>query len=218
MRDRLTVTAHLATPPALTWPLMLDALLLAGMGAKMGAAHPSGWVGEEEVLAAPLPLARVEGGGAWWYACSQITPAGAQSLDFTNRVPMVEEAARLTTAGSLNVAAGPDKRLRTPIYYRPEMLRLTWTCIGDAAGVAELLQHVHGVGKMRTHGRGWVQRWEVTRGGPGLDAYRLPATRHVPASLDLVPTEGIVTRRHLPLRPPYWMRRDAVECWQEVER
>ena len=218
MHERLTVTAHLSTPPALTWPLMLDAILLAGMGAKLGAAHPSGWAAFDDILAESLPLARVEGAGHWWYACSQITPHGTQTLDYTNRVPMVEQAARLTDARSLNVAARPDKRLRTPVYYRPGMLELTWTCVGDAGRVADLLQYVPGIGKMRTHGRGWVQRCAVTRGGPSIDTYSRPGTRHVPAALDMVPSEGITTRRHLPLRPPYWMRRDAIECWQEVER
>lgn len=219
MRTGLIVTAHLETPPALTWPLMLDAVLLGGLGALRGAEHPSGWADPAEVIQEPLPLALVERGGDWWYACSQITPAGAQSQDFTNRVPMVEEAARLTAHGSLNVAAGPDKRLRTPVYYRSGMLRLTWHCVtDDAHRVAVLLQHVHAIGKMRTHGRGSIRRWEVARTiDVDLDAYAHPGTRHVPAHLPYRSTDGLVTRRHLPLRPPYWMRRDAIECWQEVE-
>ena len=210
----LTVTAHLATPPAISWPIMLDALLLGGLGARLGAAHPSGWVDVD--LSTPLPLARVEVGEEWWYACSQITPRALQAKSYTNRVPMVEEAARLTSAGSLNVAAGPDKRLRTPYYYRPGMLTLTWTCIGDAEEIGALLSHVTSIGKNRTHGCGWVQRWEIVEGGPDLAAYHSPTVRHVPSTLPLDVGGTSITRRFVPLRPPYWMRRDGVDCWQEV--
>ena len=47
----LTVTAHLLTPPVVDRPVLLDAVLLAGMGARCGASHPSGWVADEEVEA-----------------------------------------------------------------------------------------------------------------------------------------------------------------------
>lgn len=213
----LTVRAHLSTPAALEWPLMLDALLLGGLGAEMGAADESGWADGTEVEAQPLPLARVEADGLWWYACSQITPEGPQAKDYVNRVPLVEEYARLTDRGSVNVASGPDKRMRRPIYYRPGMCDLTWTAVGDLQRVAELLARVSSIGKLRGHGWGWVRAWSVAPGGPDLAAYRHRVDlRHLPADGAHPRCEGRVTRRGLVLRPPYWRRVGQVDCWQQV--
>lgn len=214
-----TVLAHLASPPVLAHPLMLDALLLAGLGAEMGAAHPSGWAEEAQVLEAVLPLAQVRHpSGLWWYAASQITPHGKEQRDHLNRVPPIRVGARWTSARSLNVASGPDKRMRKPFFYRPGMLRLEWTGVGDRGRVASLLSRVPGVGSQVAHGHGWVRRWEISEGGPDLEAYRDDvAMRHLPeqVSVDMM-GGGHISRRAVPLRPPYWLRRKAVSCWQQV--
>lgn len=207
-------TAHLSTPPALDWPLMLDAVLFACLGMRQGAQHPSGWVSPPD--ASLLPLARVgDPDGLWWYACSQITPVGPEQRDFRNRVPPVAEYARWTTNGSVNVASGPDKRMRVPLYYRPGMTRLTWFGIGDVDEVGSLLRHASGVGRLRSHGWGQIYRWEVTSQAEALD-FSSPSIRHVPAREAMPSTNRFITRRRLPLLPPYWSRVDAVECLQEV--
>lgn len=211
----LTVTAHLSTPPVVDRPLYLDALLYAGVGETMGAEREDGWAAEEDVLDQLLPLARVETAYGWWWAASAVVPLGPERGGHLNRVPLVEEAGRWTTARTLNQAAGPDKRLRRPYYYRPGMTVLTWTCVGDPGAVAALLERVSGVGALRGHGHGWVRRWTVSVGGPPVGAYASDlALRHLPVEVRPVGLPSQVVRRQVPLRPPYHRRRDAVTCLQ----
>lgn len=209
----LTVTAHLGSPASFDRPLMFDTILYAGLGRMRGAEHPSGR--SDDVWGEDIPLARVETEHGWWWAASQVTPEGDERQYHLNRAPDYEGNARWTNRGSLNHASGPDKRLRIPYYYRPGMLALTWTAFGDADAVGRLLAHVGGVGRQRTHGWGWVRRWEITREGPGLDAYRSAAVRHVPTAFE--PPVGLdLQARRMPLRPPYYRRREGVPCWQRV--
>lgn len=214
----LTITARLASPPVVTGPLLLDGILVAGMGSLLGSREPSGWAGAEEVYAAPLPLARVEAPSGWWYAASQATPHGPERMSYMHRRPPGMMALRWTSRASLNHASGPDKALRIPQYRRSAMLRIRWTCVGDRDGVARLLERVPSVGKYTAHGHGWVLRWEVDTGGPPLEAYgRELDLRHLPVD-QVVPGAGRVTRRLIPLTPPYHQRARAVPCWQIVER
>jgi len=210
-----TVTAHLLTPPIVDRPILLDGVLLSAVGQRMGAAHPSGWVDDAEVLAVPLPLARVETAHGWWWAASAALPFGPESRGDLNRVPLLEEAGRWTATRTLNQQAGPDKRLRIPYYTRPAMLRLTWTCVGDSAEVGALLRWVPGLGRLTGHGHGWVTRWTVERGGPELAAYgRDLRLRHLPATCPPPPAGLAWAQRQIPLRPPYHARRNAVPCRQ----
>lgn len=208
----LTVTAHLASPPVVDRPVYLDGVLLAGLGAMVGDVDDAAVVAFAE--SGGLPLARVDTPHGWWWAASAVQPWGREERDHLNRVPLVEEAGRWTTARSVTQGSGPDKRLRVPHYSRPAMLRLAWACVGDPEAVGRLLARVPSVGRLTTHGHGWVTRWVVERGGPPLDAYASSvALRHLPVEVaaDLPDT---VSRRLLPLRPPYHARRNAVPCWQ----
>lgn len=216
-----TVTIRLCSPIAVAdaMPLRLDGLLMGALGCAMGSAHPDGWVDPAEVYAAPLPLARVEAGGTWWYAASALPLSGPEVLHHRNRRPPVDEAERLTRVKSLNVAAGCDKALRVPYWTRPEMMTLRFTGVGDIAEVARILAHLTSVGKHGNAGHGWI-RWhdgiEVTEGGPALDAYRSPEVRPVPvASLARAPA-GRHAIRSQPVRPPYWSKVGAVPCWVRV--
>lgn len=210
--EPLTVTARLMTPPACDRALFLDALLYAAVGETLGREAPGGWADVPEDPA--LPLARVETPAGWWWAASAVTPWGPEAQAHTNRVPALEAYDRWTSARSVNVAAGPDKRLRVPHYYRPAMTTLRWTCVGDYAGVRALLPLVLGVGRLRGHGYGWVAEWRVERGGPSADAYATDlGLRHIPAALD-VRLPARASRRQIPLRPPYHDRARSVPCWQ----
>lgn len=216
-----TVTAHLSTPPVITGPLMLDSALLWGLGATLGREHPSGWAADEDVEAAAedggLGLARVRD----WWACSQVTPWGPEQRLHLHRRPGLEVTERYTGTRSVNVAAGPDKALRRPFFVRIAMRRLVWTCVGEEARVRALLSRVPSVGAMVAHGHGWVERWEVERGGPPIGAYSEDVRlRHLPieavpqASLMLI---GRTARKLMPLRPPYWRRDRAVSVLQIPE-
>lgn len=210
----LRVTAILASPAILREPPLLDGLLLAGEATRVASERP---LPMEEADALPLPLARVEVGGQWWWAASQVPLSGPEALAHASRRPGIDLHERLTTKGSLNVVSGPDKMLRVPLYYRPGMLRLSWTCIGDASGVARSLSRITGVGHRRTHGWGWVRHWEVVPDldGPVLEDYATDLSlRHLPVDLvDGLPS-GRTMRRRLPLTPPYWHAARAVDCWQ----
>lgn len=213
----LVITAELASPPVVTGPLLLDALLYAAAGAALGMAHLSGWVAEEDVIAAGLPLARVETPHGWWWAASQATPIGPESVSHCHRRPMFEAALEWGITGSIGHKTWPDKALRKPQYRRLMMTRLRWTCAGEAQEIARLLCLVPGIGPYRTHGHGWVRRWGVEAGGPPVEDYaRDLDLRHLPmdAVADL---PSRVTRRRIPLTPPYWHRHRAVDVWQVPE-
>lgn len=210
----LRVVAHLASPAILRDPPLLDGLLLAGEAARVAAERPLS-LAEAEAL--PLPLARVETSNGWWWAASQASLSGPESLAHASRRPGIDLHSRLTRGRSLNVVSGPDKMLRVPLYYRPGMLRITWSCVGDLAGVARALSRVGGVGHRRTHGWGWVRRWEVEEDsdGPDFESYATDiSVRHLPVDAVGGLPDGRVVRRRLPLTPPYWQGARAVDCWQ----
>lgn len=171
----LTVTAHLRTPCVPGGPLLLDGVLLAGLGEAMGAARADGWEDPAAVLRAAeegaLPLARVETPHGWWWAASQAVPLGPEATAHGHRRPALEALERWSSAPSVNIAAGPDKLLRIPVYYRPGWWTVQWTCVGDPERVAALLLRVGALGRRVTHGWGWVERWDVHAGGPPLDQY-----------------------------------------------
>lgn len=207
----LTVTAELASAPVVTTPLRFDGLLWAAWHARLSVQTGQDW--PDPVPDAPLPLARVETPHGWWWAASAVAPTGPESMHHAHRRPAIGELLDWSAARSVNIAAGPDKALRIPHYRRIAMLSLTWTCVGDRAGVADLLGYVPGVGGQRTQGHGWVRRWTVGPAGPGLDAYRTDVRlRPLPVeAVDTLPDR--VSRRMVPLRPPYYDRAAAVPCW-----
>lgn len=215
----LLVTAHLSSPPAVgSGPVMLDGVLWGALGAMVGASSPAGWADLADIEAVPLPLARVEGpGGLWWHACSQATPHGAESVTHSHRRAPLDMYARYCPNASTNVASGPDKSLRVPIYTRPSMRRMEWTCIGDAEEIARLLSHAVGVGRRTTHGFGRVERWTVTPLDGDPPDYAVDASaRHLPVE-HCDPPAGDYSRARLPLTPPYHDRGRALACWQVRE-
>lgn len=217
MMEPLTVTAELRSPPVVAGPLLLDGLLYAGLGAELGATAPGGWADRATVDAAAedLPLARVEAGDTWWWAASQVATWGAEEQTHLHRRVEYRLLEQWTSARSVNIAAGPDKMLRKPVYMRTEMRLLRWTCVGDAVRIGELLSRVGHVGKYGAHGHGWVDRWTIEQGGPPAGAYAADLSlRHLPVQAVEDLPKGRLSRRRLPLTPPYWDRRRAVDCLQ----
>lgn len=234
-----TITAHLAQAPVVNNPPMLDALLYVGLHRILQQLQPAAYptpAADPRVFALPLPLARVERDGLWWWASSQATPTGPEAVRHEHRRPPVEAYATYQAGdriGKVDIAAGPDKGLRVPVYTRPAWLAPTWTCVvdpGQSAEVAALLGVTHnaphdllqwllscvpGIGPRGGAGHGMIDRWEVRKGGPRLEQYAVDvALRHLPASLDLaLPAAGRVVRTELPLRPPYYGN-ERVACLQ----
>lgn len=217
----ITITADLASAPVITGPLLLDGMLLHAIGAEVGEQSPGGWAALEDVLAQAeesMPLARVKSPYGWWWAASQVTPMGPESRSHRHRRPMFDAALRRGVAGSISHKSGPDKAMRVPQYSRPAMRSLQWTAVGDPGAIGRLLCRVSGVGQATAHGHGWVMGWRVERGGPRVDEYaRDVRLRHLPMdAVERVPPR--VTRRRLPLLPPYWRRSESVDVWQVPER
>ena len=207
----LTVIVHLRTPPVVREPVLLDGVLFGGLGAASGGARDDGWAvldGSE-----PLPLARVERGGLWWYAASQATPWGPERAHHAHRRLPSEWYERYTSERVTSFAAGPDKSLRVRLHYRPAMLSVRWTCIGDADEVRHLLSFVGGIGHRVTHGFGQVERWKVVEGGPELSAYAADVrVRHLPVQLSEAPPDAWCAVAPRRLTPPYWKPDGAVQC------
>ncbi len=215
-----TVEATLASPVVTTHPILLDGILHFAAASAVGARAPGGWAGDAEVGALRLPLARCHHHELWWYAASQATPFGREEKHYLHRRPATDAATRWTNARSIGIGGGPDKALRVPVFRRLQMRRLCWTGYGDPDEVARLLQWVPGIGDNSTHGHGWVQRWDVRRGGPPFLAYMEDLRlRHLPAQLvgDDIRWTGRVARKLLPLTPPYHERARAVAVAQVVE-
>lgn len=224
----LLVTATLRTPPIFghrSGPLLLDAPLIFGLGCEMGAAHPSGLVAADDVIAASdageMPLARVEwGSGLWGWACSQVTPWGEEAVQHLHRRAPLSDYERWTKARSVNVGAGPDKALRVPHYRRIEMLRLRWRCIGDPERIRALLAPVAGVGKLVGAGNGAVASWEVEDDPDPIPLSQYAhdvQIRPVPLAAVPVPDAPAFARHDMPLRAPYHRQDCRVPCWRVPE-
>lgn len=210
--EPLTVTAHLHTPPVLGDAALLDGVLFGALGAAVGATRDDGWADAEALPA--LPLARVEASdGAWWYAASQASLHGPERTHHGHRRVPALHYEQMLSERVTNFTTGPDKSLRVRIIYRPAMLAIRWTCIGDRAEIAHLLSYVGGVGARTTQGFGQVSRWRVEPGGPALDVYRTDLrVRHLPMSLpDLALVGGCMVAPKR-LTPPYWRGDGRVNC------
>jgi len=234
----VTITAHLRQPAVVNHPPMLDALLYVGLHRLLQQLRPDEYptaVAEPRIFALPLPLARVERGGRWWWAASQATPTGPEAVRHEHRRPPVDAYIAYQAGdriSKVDLAAGPDKGLRTPIHTRPGWMSPTWTAVLDADGVADvarllavpsepmdllrlLLDYVPGVGPRSGAGHGIIDHWSVVKTGPILDRYATDVSlRHLPASLELaMPKVGRVIRTEIPLRPPYY-EGERVACLQ----
>jgi hypothetical protein len=239
----IEVAADLGAPCVPFGPILLDAVALAGLGGEMGSREASGRADSRRVCEASeqggLPFARVEAGGAWWYAVSAAIPEGIEEVRHLHRRIPQGLYERYTDVKNVNIATGPDKSLRIPQYQRPEWMTVRWLChCPDPERLARLLWRVGAIGRVTTHGNGWVLRWRLSTGqicepfnriiqgepwevtGPDVAAFaddlRL---RHLPVERVRVMPQGRLQRRIIPLRPPYHTGYDAdasraVACWQ----
>jgi len=213
---KIIVRALLESAPQIKDTVPLDALLLYGMGARMSSELGGITIPTEEVIAQPLPLARVSGRGAdWWHACSTVYATGLEERRHIHRRAPVHLYTAFTDAKSVNIASGPDKSVRKAAFTRTEMLVLYWVAVGDPAEVATLLSFVRAIGSGRAQGMGLVRDWEVRTydQGPDLEEYgRNPRLRELPTYV--CRPDGAFMRRQVRLRPPYYSPLDRVECWR----
>lgn len=181
----LTITARLGSPVVELdrRPLMLDGPLA------WAAAQLDGWQPLlDHVPDTRLPLATWEEDGTYGWCVSQALydPVAYTSVE-VRRKPELTAYARYTRDGRFHSALGPHKARDTTLP-ATWVRTLTWHAeVTDVPRLRELLDVIHGVGKLAAHGYGRVLSWQVDPGpadgwrdrpmpsthGPGR-AYRPP--------------------------------------------
>lgn len=197
----LRVTAHMQSAVAMSTPLHLDALLFAAHPDARGC-HVTRSQDLGDLADPPIPIPRIEWGGAAVYACSGVmTPTGARRE--TERLTKRRDPADVhALAAPVSIASGPGRDYCLPVPVL-EARTLSWLCVGRRRSVMELLRYVRYVGTKRRHGHGAVVRWDV-------EPEDLPprsvlvrdgvAVRYIPAGW-CAWSDGMDRG---PCRPPYW--------------
>lgn len=215
-------------------PLRVSAMLSSGVvtlgdGLPLDAILDWAWCRRElgdalyqpgtPMLRPALPLREITFGGwhgAWcwsasWAVIPDDAPRGTQWWH-KKTLPEVPGVTVEMPGRTLNHTGGryKEQRQALPTVWTPA---LTWYCVGDQAGVAELLGYVLGVGKKVDQGNGWVREWRVEpweadwsliRDGQPMRALPLPLARRLGV------TGGV--RQVCGYRPPYYVRTHQEEC------
>lgn len=211
----LHITAHLSTPISIQGWLPLDSLLIAQEAARL-QLPPVEVGGVQEI---PIPIKRHERGFYYTsFGRGVVTPKTADQTWRRRRFGIREGAALGNDSiKKVPVNMGPLKSINLPTYTLDVPI-LEWWCVGDEGWVREALGNVLGLGKMRGHGFGAVDQWDVApcdedwslfypseRPGVARPARVLPA--------DLPELKGkIVDLQYAVLCPPYWQTERAELC------
>lgn len=164
----LLVTAHLCNGFAASdpWSPALDGILgywlmrerLGSEEFFLQAARP-----DLREPCARLPVATVEHGEQWWYACSMpLYQTQREFLHYFHRRFDAQAAERymVPPRGRTNTKAGPYKAFR--LYERVRLMScVQWHVIGDGDEIGRLLRRCSHIGAKASQGRGRVARWEV---------------------------------------------------------
>lgn len=203
----LVVTAHMASPysTADPWSPALDGILAywATREALGEEEFALGMTGHRELVEVELPLARVDGGGTWWWACSSPLVKPMMQFDTYTHRRFDDAAAATYTHDSVRkvlTAGGPYKIYRTR-HVRILAPWMRWHVIGDADEIKRLLRRCHNVGAGHTRGWGQVSEWTVE---PGGDPQKARFLRPVPMAFaaDHLEQLGTGTRLVWGIRPP----------------
>lgn len=166
-----------------------------------------------------LPIARVDVGSDWVWACSWPLPAGANAADLihTNKRFDTYYATMLCDNGRKSVVqtkTGPFKSHRTPL--RIVACRaVDWHVVGERAGIEDLLSEVTFVGKKHAHGCGQVVRWVVEPEPEDMSVlHEGLLQRSVPWAEPFLAqvSPGTYYEADLGIRPPYWHRAQVRKC------
>lgn len=199
----LQITAHLQDVVSLTLGnLALDALL-AALYAVVHRLPPV----VQGVIPEPLqlPIAK-EPGGRFDLASFSVACFDAFETEYFHKQFPHREAKHRTQMKRANIATGPNKSHRHPLSLsHPESDQLVWWCMGDKAGIEDLLQYCHHLGKKRSFGYGKVLEWTVADCDP-WDGFPVVKDGHALRNLPpdwpgLVEPDLRLTR----LTYPYWL-------------
>lgn len=158
----------------------------------------------------PLPLARVEAGGTWFYAASfaEWGPHADYSSFWVKRFDQAHDdlVDFDKRRGKVIVEEGRYKAYHMPTFLR-HALWVSWYVVGDRGEIEALLAHATHLGKKATQGNGriidwrvepWAEDWSVT-GPDGRLMRALPAPDDPAAVL-------------YGYRPSYWLPQNQTRC------
>lgn len=215
----LCVRARLAGQVSLpSGMLALDSLLAAAVAVREG--YPPASVGGYRHIDVPLEWAP---GRRFHLASFAVARWEEHDVRFINRRFPLELAQDLGNLKlrRVNLSAGPTKSYRIPLevgHVVEDML--TWWCVGEPRGVAELLDGVTHLGKRRGVGLGEVLGWEVLPAEPWKEGF--PVVRDGKALRPLpLAWPGLVAPElaYGCLSYPYWDRtREELVAVPEVSR
>lgn len=198
----LIVRAWLRSEVALGDDLHLDALLASHARCYSESFAPSRSTPVESLGKLVLPIARVCALSEHVHACTIQAFAAEAELAETRTVKRTDGADVEWRAGRVVRGSGPgrDRFMRTELVATPVM---EWRCLGWRRDVRRALQRVKQVGRLRRHGYGLVDRWDVEQveGNPTalLSADGI-ASRHLPAAWSTDQSEADFGA----WRTPYW--------------
>lgn len=218
----LRVRAHLASGIACAapWGIALDGLLAAMVWEPIKAATRTapGYqraMDAEEPADLDLPLARcTPTDGPWhWAATCAWAEGHGEVVDVRYWSARVDDRELEVAASALprvvSARQGRYRAHRMPLLVTPTA-SVTWTCVGDAVAIADLLAGVGHIGKKRSAGEGRVLSFDV-EAAPEL-TFHAAAHLHPDASLGrptppaCVPGPDMVRHGGLAsagIRPPY---------------
>jgi hypothetical protein len=115
--------------------------------------HNSVIGGDNELIEAELPIARIDNGNGWYYACSfyQASWIDSEVTHWHKRHNQTEQA-RYVKSGQLNLAKGKTKSYRMPLFKLLPDEVLTWYMVGDMDWLTSRLPLITSIGKKRDVG------------------------------------------------------------------
>ena len=129
--------------------------------AKWSAPLPASWKPDPRLLTAD--------GEVWgWCVSRPMFDEPALSVVEVRRKPALEEMSQWSNAKRHHIGLGPLKARNVP-HAAGFVREITWSALGDKAGMEDLLARVHNIGRLSRSGNGLVASWEVTIGGTSND-------------------------------------------------
>lgn len=161
----------------------------------------------DSLVEAGLPLLCIDRGHGWYYACSfAVTEWLAEDVAYWHKCSDDLALTRYLGRGRINLAQGPTKSYRMPLFVRAcEWLH--WYLVGDRAWIEARLPLITTIGKKRNLGHGVVCDWQVdetiedySTWGPNGELMRAIPVEDVPPGC----TAEFEIRESYAIRPPGW--------------
>lgn len=208
----LVVMAHLNGPVSMPiGAIALDGLLadVIAIREQLISAYTA-----DEVVPIDIPV-QLEPGGRFHLCSFSVSETEMYETRFVQRRPVIAEAQMLgPSINRIQINAGPNKAFRIPMetrYIRRDIL--DWYCIGDRAGIEELLGMVTHLGKRRGVGLGEVRKWTVKRTTPWPEGFPVVMNGRPlrPLPLDW-PSLKMWKTAYRTITYPYWLREREQIC------